>query len=148
MRFDINYYLQHCFQHYLFYVHAHNYMNTTQYKLSLFDSMTWFTSHNQFKLNAKNHKEMLFNDNKHFLLEICQIEIKSFCMLAWKQDHKIFAVIMKDIEKVLNLKSYVDSWLFVSEKYYDLINMFEKKETDKLASYHYYYYYYFYALSL
>jgi len=42
---------------------------------------------------------------------------------------------MKDIEKILNLKSYVDSQSFVSEKYHDLINVFEKKEADKLTSY-------------
>ena len=41
---------------------------------------------------------------------------------------------MKDIEKILNLKSYIDSWLFISEKYHDLINVFEKKKADKLAS--------------
>ena len=42
---------------------------------------------------------------------------------------------MKNIEKVLNLKSYVDSQLFISEKYHDLINMFEKKKADKFTSY-------------
>ena len=56
-------------------------------------------------------------------------------MLAQKQDHKIFTVIMKNIEKVLNSKSYIDSQLFISEKYHDLINMFEKKKANKLTSY-------------
>ena len=37
-------------------------------------------------------------------LEICQIQAKSFYMLAQKQDHEIFAIIMKDIEKALESK--------------------------------------------
>ena len=42
---------------------------------------------------------------------------------------------MKNIEKVLNLKSYIDLRLFISEKYHDLINIFEKKEADKFIFY-------------
>ena len=41
---------------------------------------------------------------------------------------------MKNIEKVLNLKSYVDSQSFISEKYHNLIDVFKKKEADKLTS--------------
>ena len=41
---------------------------------------------------------------------------------------------MKNIEKVLNSKSYIDSQSFISKKYHDFINMFEKKEADKLTS--------------
>ena len=40
---------------------------------------------------------------------------------------------MKNIEKILNLKSYIDLKSFISEKYHNLINVFEKKETDKLT---------------
>ena len=42
-------------------------------------------------------------------LEICQIRAASFYMLTRKQDHEVFAVIMKDIEKTLKPKTYVDS---------------------------------------
>ena len=35
-------------------------------------------------------------------------------------------IIMKNIEKILELKSYADSQLFVSKKYHDLIDVFEK----------------------
>ena len=42
---------------------------------------------------------------------------------------------MKDIEKALNLKSYVDSQLLISEEYHDLIDIFKKKNADKLTSY-------------
>ena len=134
MRFDITHCLQHCFWYHFSYVHAHDYSNMTWYELSLSDSMTWFTSCNQLKLNAKNHEKMLLDDNKHFSFEIYQIKIELFCMLAWKWNHKIFAIIMKNIKKVLNSKLYVDLQLFISEKYHNLINMFEKKETNKLTS--------------
>ena len=134
MKFDTNHCLWYCFWHHLFYVHVHDYMNMTWYELSLSDNMTWFTSHNQLKLNAKNHKKMLLKNNKQALLEICQIKAESFYMLAWKWDHEIFIIIMKNIEKVLNLKSYVDSRSFVSEKYHNLIDVFKKKKADKLTS--------------
>ena len=56
-------------------------------------------------------------------------------MLAWKQDYEIFAIIIKDIEKILNSKLYVNSHSHVSEEYHDLINVFEKQNADKLSSY-------------
>jgi hypothetical protein len=37
-------------------------------------------------------------------LEICIIQIALFILLAKKQNHKIFVVIMEDIKKVLKLK--------------------------------------------
>src|SRR5438552_5141324 len=66
-------------------------------------------------------------------LEICQISTESFYMLARKQDHEIFAVIMKDIEKALKSKTYVDPQLFVPEELHDIIDTFEKQHADKLA---------------
>src|SRR5437762_5261602 len=66
-------------------------------------------------------------------LEICQISTESFYMLARKQDHKVFAVIMKDIKKALKSKTYVDPRLFVPEELHDIINTFEKQHADKLA---------------
>src|SRR6266480_3901976 len=66
-------------------------------------------------------------------LEICQISTESFYMLARKQDHKVFAVIMKDIEKALKSKTYVDSQLFIPEELHDIINTFEKQHVNKLA---------------
>ena len=41
---------------------------------------------------------------------------------------------MKDIEKALKSKSYINSQSFVSEKYHDLIDVFERQKTDKLLS--------------
>ena len=48
-------------------------------------------------------------------------------MLTQKQDHKIFIIIMKDIKKVLNLKSYIDSQSFILEEYHNLIDVLKKK---------------------
>ena len=41
---------------------------------------------------------------------------------------------MKDIEKALKLKSYADLQSFVSEKYHNLIDVFERQKADKLTS--------------
>src|SRR5437762_11361972 len=67
------------------------------------------------------------------LLEICQISAESFYMLARKQDHEVFAVIMKDIKKTLKSKTYVDPQSFISEELHDIINTFEKQHADKLV---------------
>ena len=41
---------------------------------------------------------------------------------------------MKNIEKALKSKSYTDSWLIVSEKYHDLIEIFKRQNINKLSS--------------
>ncbi len=41
---------------------------------------------------------------------------------------------MKDIEKVFELKLYINLWSFVSKKYHDLINVFKKQNINKLFS--------------
>ena len=41
---------------------------------------------------------------------------------------------MKDIEKALELKSYINLQSFVSEEYHNLINVFERQNADKLLS--------------
>ncbi len=84
-------------------------------------NMIWFLNSNewyelllskswdQLKLNTKKHEDELSEDNKHALLKICQIWAELFYMLAWKWDHKIFAIIMKNIKKALESKSYTNS---------------------------------------
>src|SRR5437762_9540657 len=88
--------------------------------------------------NMNSHTQPESHDSKKDFfrtsLEICQISIKSFYMLTRKQDHKIFAVIMKDIKKALKSKTYVDSQLFISEELHDIINTFEKQHVNKLVS--------------
>ena len=56
-------------------------------------------------------------------------------MLAWKWDHEIFIIIMKNIKKTFESRKYINSWLLISEKYYNLLDMFEKKNADKLSLY-------------
>ena len=82
----------------------------------------------------KNHETKSENDIFKSFLEICQIQAELFYMLTQKQDHEIFAIIMKNIEKVFELKLYADSQLIVSEKYHDLINVFERQNVNKLSS--------------
>ena len=42
---------------------------------------------------------------------------------------------MKNIEKILKLKSYADSCFFVFKKYHNLIDVFKRQKADKLISY-------------
>src|SRR5438045_8665848 len=90
--------------------------------------------------NANSHTQPESHDSKKDFfrtsLEICQISAESFYMLARKQDHEIFAVIMKDIEKTLKSKTYIDSQFFISKELHDIINTFEKQHVDKLALHH------------
>ena len=74
----------------------------------------------------KNHEKKFENNIFKSFFKICQIWTELFYILAWKQNHEIFAIIMKNIEKILELKSYVNSWSIVSEEYHDLIDVFER----------------------
>ena len=47
-------------------------------------------------------------------------------LLARKQNYKIFAVIIEDIKKVLELKQYINPRPFIPKEYYNIINKFEK----------------------
>src|SRR5438046_8983802 len=87
--------------------------------------------------NTNSHTQLKSHDSKKDFsrtsLEICQISTESFYMLTRKQDHKIFTVIMKDIEKALKSKTYVDPQFFIFEELHDIINTFEKQHADKLV---------------
>src|SRR5947207_14053536 len=87
--------------------------------------------------NTNSHTQSESHDSKKDFfrtsLEICQISAESFYMLARKQDHEVFAVIMKDIEKTLKSKSYVDPQFFVPKELHDIIDTFQKQHADKLA---------------
>ena len=113
------------------YVHNHDYMNITWYELSLFDSMMLSENNKQSENHKENESE---NDIFRQFFEIHQIWAESFYMLTWKQNHEIFVVMMKNIEKIFESKSYADSCFFVSEEYHNLIDVFEKQKTDELIS--------------
>ena len=59
-------------------------------------------------------------------LEIYIIWATPFILLARKQDHKIFAVIIEDIKKVLKLKQYINPRPLIPKEYYNIINKFKK----------------------
>ena len=40
---------------------------------------------------------------------------------------------MKDIEKALKSREYIDSWSLISEEHHNLLDVFEKKNADKLS---------------
>jgi len=107
MKFD----MQYCQSNYLhelsWYVHNHDYMNMIWYELSLSDNMILFQDNNESLISSQNM--ILSENNKHVLLKIHQIQVESFYMLTWKQDHEIFIIIMKNIKKALELKSYTNS---------------------------------------
>ena len=64
--------------------------------------------------------------------EIYMIWAAPFILLVRKWDHKIFAITMEDIKKVLKLKQYINPWLLIPEKYYNIINKFKKWFIDQL----------------
>ena len=132
MKFNTQYCQNNCLHELSWYVHNHDYMNIIWYELFLSDNTMLFQNNNESLISSWNM--MLFKNNKHILLEICQIQAESFYMLAWKWDHEIFIIIMKDIEKALKSKLYANSWSFVSEEYHDLIDVFERQNTDELLS--------------
>ena len=99
----------------------------------LFASWTSSLTPNLKKYDINKSKNYKFSKTK--LLEICQIYTKLFYILVWKQDYEIFTIIIKNIEKALKFKKYINLQLFVSEKYYDLLNIFEKQNTNQLLSY-------------
>jgi hypothetical protein len=63
-------------------------------------------------------------------LKICIIQAVPFILLIKKQDHKIFAVTIEDIKKVLKLKQYINPQPLIPKEYYNIINKFKKRFTD------------------
>jgi hypothetical protein len=63
-------------------------------------------------------------------LKIYIIQAAPFILLAKKQDHKIFIVIIEDIKKALELKQYINPQPLVPEEYHNIINKFKKRFTD------------------
>ena len=55
--------------------------------------------------------------------------------MARKQDYKIFAIIIEDIKKALELKQYINPRPLIPKEYYNLINEFKKRFIDQLPLY-------------
>ena len=88
-------------------------------------------------LNQYN-KAMIINHSKEYKnvitksFKICIIQTTPFILLAKKQDHEIFTIIIKNIKKVLKLKQYINPQPLIPKKYYNIINKFKRQFTDQL----------------
>jgi hypothetical protein len=65
-------------------------------------------------------------------LDICIIRATPLARLAKKPKYTIFAVTMADIKKALALKKHTDPAIKVLIEYYNLLDVFLRKEADKL----------------
>jgi hypothetical protein len=54
--------------------------------------------------------------------------------LAWRLEHKIFAVTIADINKALATKTYTDLKTKVPVEYYNLLHVFSWAEANKLLT--------------
>jgi len=69
------------------------------------------------------------------LLEIRAVRANPFYILIKKRDYQIFAVTIKNVEKTLKPKLYINSRSLVPEEYHDLIDIFKKRFINKLPPY-------------
>jgi len=65
-------------------------------------------------------------------LDICMIGAAPFARLARNPKHEVFAISMADIEKALAPKTYTDPAAKVPEEYHPYLEVFSRKEADKL----------------
>ena len=57
----------------------------------------------------------------------------SFAWVAQKKNHEVFAISMKDIEKVLNLKKSTDPATVLSKEYHEFLDVFSRQLADTLS---------------
>ena len=55
-----------------------------------------------------------------------------FAQVAQKKNHEVFAISMKDIEKVLNLKQPTDPATVLSKEYNEFLDVFSRQLADTL----------------
>ena len=55
-----------------------------------------------------------------------------FAWVVQKKNHEVFAISMKDIEKVLNLKESTDPATVLSKEYHEFLDVFSRQLTDTL----------------
>ena len=68
-------------------------------------------------------------------MDIRIIRATLLARLAKKHGYTIFAIIMADIKKALALKKYTDPIIKVPLDYYKHLDIFLRKEADKLVEY-------------
>ena len=60
------------------------------------------------------------------------IDSVSFAWVTQKKNHEVFAISMKDIEKVLNLKEPTDPATVLSKEYHEFLDVFSRQLADTL----------------
>ena len=65
-------------------------------------------------------------------LDLCMIRAAPFTALIRRKNVKVFTITMRDIEKALSPKEYVDPAVKLPTIYHNLLNTFSKTDTDKL----------------
>ena len=55
-----------------------------------------------------------------------------FAQVAQKKNHEVFAILMKDIEKVLNPKQPSDPATVLSKEYHEFLDVFSRQLADTL----------------
>jgi hypothetical protein len=70
-------------------------------------------------------------------MDIVQIEVVLFVFLAQKSNYKIFSVSIKDIDQHLNKerKSKIDLRETLLKEYWEYLDVFSKRVSDKLSFY-------------
>jgi hypothetical protein len=65
-------------------------------------------------------------------LDLCMIGAAPFAALIRRKNVEVFAISMRDIEKALSPKEYVDPAVKLPTMYHDVLNAFSKADADKL----------------
>ena len=78
---------------------------------------------------SKKYKNVITKPFKIYI-----IQTTPFILLVKKRDHKIFAVTIKNIKKVLKPKQYINPQPLIPKKYYNIINKFKKTVCRLTAS--------------
>jgi hypothetical protein len=65
-------------------------------------------------------------------LDLCMIGAAPFAALIRRKNVEVFAITIRDIEKALSPKEYVDPAVKLPTMYHDLLNAFSKADADKL----------------
>ena len=68
-------------------------------------------------------------------LDICQVGAAPFNLLTRKRGTQVFAISMRDIEKALAPKKYINVADKLPKEYHDFLDVFSRKDADILLEY-------------
>ena len=66
-------------------------------------------------------------------MQINIINAAAFAYYNLKKNYQIFAISLRDIEKIFNNRSYSDSATLLPEYYHDFLDVFSRVESNKLS---------------